>query len=234
MGIERATTDFAEAVGSADLIILSTPVGVMADMVERIIAAGNTSALITDVGSVKRLPHETIRPLLESTSLDFIGSHPMAGSEQAGIEAARVDLVDGAACIITNEDHVSSDKEDELQAFWEALGCRVRRLSAEDHDYAIARISHFPHMLASVGATVGLAFEDIGELSGGGLRDTTRVASGDAGLWTEILMENRDALQRSLNESVIELTKVQEMLCAEDRLAMHAYLEEAKRRRDQI
>lgn len=232
LGISEVSTDLASIVKDADLIILATPVGVMGDMVEQIIAArADEEFLITDVGSVKRLPHELIDSLLVDRKAHFIGSHPMAGSEKAGMEAAREDLVDGAACIITGE---HPEKVELLSAFWKSLGCRTRHMTAEDHDYAVARVSHFPHLLASMGATVGLEYPDIGELAGGGLKDTTRVASGDPELWSEILLENRDAIQRTIAESISELAKIQEMLRINDEPEMLKYLIEAKKRRDQI
>jgi prephenate dehydrogenase len=135
---------------------------------------------------------------------------------------------------VTNEQNVAEESVVQLEQFWKELGCKTRRMTAEDHDYAVARVSHFPHVLASVGATVGLAFEDISELCGGGMRDTTRVAAGDPTLWTEILMENRDALQRSMRESIADLVKLMDCLEKEDREQMFAYLEEAKKRRELI
>jgi len=118
--------------------------------------------------------------------------------------------------------------------FWKQLGMTTRLMTAEDHDYAVARISHFPHTIASVAAKVGLQFEDIAPLAGGGMRDTTRVAAGDPTLWTEILMENADALQRSLNECVQELKTVQKILKQKDEAALNAYLTEAKQKRELI
>ena len=232
LGISGATTSLEQALDGADLCILATPVGVMPKMVEQILEIiGDHSLLLTDVGSVKRLPHASIVPLIQGTSVEFIGSHPMAGSEKAGMEAARVDLLTSATCLITNDEEVAEPRVLALEEFWKNLGCITRRMSAEDHDYAVARVSHFPHLLASVGASVGLSFEDIVPLSGGGMRDTTRVAAGDPDLWTEILMENRDALQRSLRESIADLVQLMDCLEKEDRNKMHQYLELAQRRR---
>lgn len=234
MGISLASSDLAAVVRAADLVILSTPVGAMAGLVEQLLEIRRGEEfLITDVGSVKRLTHDQIEPLLEDTKVSYVGSHPMAGSEKKGFSAAHGDLLNGAACILTSENEGAEGLET-LEQFWTTLGCRIRKLTPEDHDYAVARISHFPHAMASMVAMVGLSFEDIGELAGGGLRDTTRVASGDPELWTEIMLENRDALQRSLAESITELTKVQEMLRTNNEPEMLAYLTEAKRRRDLI
>ena len=235
MGIEHTTTKLAKAVEGVDLCILATPVGAMKCLVAQIVEIQRDSPLLlTDVGSVKRLPHAELAPLINGSAVQFIGSHPMAGSEKIGMEAARVDLMDGATCIVTNGDNVEESQVVLLEEFWQQLGCKTRRMSAEDHDYAVARVSHFPHILASVGATVGLAYDDIAELCGGGMRDTTRVAGGDPGLWTEILMENRDALQRSMRESIADLVKLMDCLETEDREQMHTYLERAKQRRELI
>ena len=235
MGIERVTTDLAEAVKDVDLCILATPVGVMKVLTRQIVEImGDAPLLLTDVGSVKRLPHAELAPLIEGSAIEFIGSHPMAGSEKTGMEAAQENLVKGATCLVTNDGNVAEEKVVDLEVFWKSLGCKTRRMSAEDHDYAVARVSHFPHILASVGASVGLAYEDIAELSGGGLRDTTRVAGGDPDLWTEILMENRDALHRSMRESIADLIKLMDCLEKEDRAQMHAYLKKAQERRSLI
>lgn len=234
-GVRCTTTDLHEALDGVDLCILATPVGVMKQLVEQIAAdSRNSGLLLTDVGSVKRLPHSQFSEILKGTGIDYIGSHPMAGSEQAGMEAARVDLLQGATCLLTNDGGVAEDRVLALESFWRELGCVPRRMSAEDHDYAVARVSHFPHVMASVSAMVGLSFEDIADLCGGGMRDTSRVAAGDPTLWTEILMENSDALQRSLSESVTDLQALIDHLQHGNRQALHTYLEEAKRRRQLI
>lgn len=235
LGIELASTDLSAVVADADIVILATPVGVMGHLAQQIVdLRKGEKFILTDVGSVKRLTHELIEPVVRDTDVVYIGSHPMAGSENAGIEAARVDLTDNAACIITTDRSDLTREMDELIQFWKSLHCRVRQMTPEDHDYAVARISHFPHSLACIGAKVGLAFEDIADISGGGLRDTTRVASGDPSLWTEILLENRDALQRSLSECVDELKQFQSLLKNNDHSEMLEYLVEAKRKRDLI
>ena len=235
LDIQYASTDLAEIVVDADIVILATPVGVMGDLAAKIVAIhGDEKFILTDVGSVKRLTHELIEPIVENTQAVYLGSHPMAGSENAGIETASVNLLDNAACVVTTEKSSLKEEVQTLTELWQSLGCRVRQMTPEYHDYAVARISHFPHSLACIGAKVGLEFEDIADIAGGGLRDTTRVASGDPELWTEILLENRDALQSSLTECVDELNQFQELLKNNDQAAMLDYLTEAKRKRDLI
>jgi prephenate dehydrogenase len=235
MGVTCTTTHLAEAVSGVDLCIMATPVGVMKDLVRQIITIQRDAPLLlTDVGSVKRLPHAELAPLIKDSAVHFIGSHPMAGSEKTGMNAAQDDLIDGATCLITNEGNEAESNVKILEMFWQSLGCSTRRMSAEDHDYAVARVSHFPHLLAAVGAKVGLAYEDIVELCGGGMRDTTRVAAGDPALWTEILMENRDALQRSIHESIADMIKLKEYLNQENQADLHAYLTLSKERRERL
>lgn len=232
IGIPNSYTDIEEASAGADLLILATPVGVMPHVVSKIKLTQDM--IVTDVGSVKRKVYQSLAPFFDNSDAVFIGSHPMAGSEKTGILAAKEDLVRGAACIVTNDFNCEKHVEDKVVRFWQGLGMRTRLLNAEDHDYAVARISHFPHMLASIGATVGLRFEDIAELSGGGMRDTTRVAAGDPDLWTEILLENADALQRSLGECREELQRVQDILSVRDEAQLKKYLVKAKSKRDII
>lgn len=228
LGLE-ATTDIGQAVKDADLVILAVPVGAMLAVTEAMRPHLKHDALITDVGSVKVKVHQSIEPLLEQ---DFIGSHPMAGSEKTGVEAASDDLLDGAACVLTNES--GSSRLPELRAFWESLGCRVEELDAADHDRAVARISHFPHAMAVVAADVGLRTRDEANLAGGGFRDTSRVASGDPAMWAEIMMENRDALAHVVREAQDSLRDMLVFLDNSDEEGLENFLAEVKTRRDQV
>jgi prephenate dehydrogenase len=227
MGISGATGDMAEAVDGCELVVLATPIGVMAELLARAIEAGLPgNAVVTDVGSVKRAPGEWLEPVLGGRR--FVGSHPMAGSEQTGIGAARADLFENSACIVTGEGRDA----DAVAEFWGEVGCRVERMGSVEHDVAVARISHMPHVLAAVGARVGLENPALGCLAGGGLRDTTRVASGDAAMWAEILMRNRDVLAGPVHEAIGELREFLAMLDAGDDEALRRWLAAAKERRD--
>lgn len=228
-----ATSDLADAVACADLLILSVPVGAMAPLLANAIAAGlPEKCLITDVGSVKRLPHDSLRPIVSAAGYDFIGSHPMAGGEKGGIAQARADLFLNAACLLTNDENVDAEKCQLLEEFWQALGCRTSWCSSAEHDAMVARISHFPHMLACIGATVGLKNPELATFGGGGLRDTTRVAAGNPDMWAEILLENRDCLLGNLHESLDEMKTVMQLLEAADFPALQSWLSRAKTRRD--
>ncbi|MBC8128213.1 MAG: prephenate dehydrogenase/arogenate dehydrogenase family protein, partial [Gloeobacteraceae cyanobacterium ES-bin-144] len=194
LGIPGATHDLGKAVEEADLLVLAVPVGSMATIVSQALEAGLPErCVITDVGSVKQTPHLTIPPLLAGHNIQFIGSHPMAGSERNGIASASADLFRNAACLLTNDEQAATTSTDALERFWKSVGCRTTWMNAAAHDELVARISHLPHIIAASAARVCLKQPADGRFGGGGLRDTTRVASGNPDMWAEILTENRQA-----------------------------------------
>lgn len=223
-----ATTDLAEVVGQADLVVLAVPVGVMPRLSEKVKPHLRAGALITDVGSVKSLPHK----MAGEYELPFIGSHPMAGSEQTGIEAARKDLFNGAACILTNDQGCPDSEVKALGEFWEDLGCRVSFMTAADHDRAVARISHLPHAMAVATASAALRSPEDEDLAAGGYRDTTRVASGDPAMWAEIMVENREALTTALEDAQNEIREMLDHLANSDKKGLQDYLAEVKLRKE--
>jgi len=228
----KVTTDFRKAVKDADLVIMATPVGVMGNLAGRLLEEG-FQGVVTDVGSVKRLPHDTAGKILGAAGIEFIGSHPMAGSEVKGCQGARLDLLDGAACVLTREGEKTKSFS-QLERFWKSMGCRLFEMSPSDHDVEVAKISHFPHLAASMIADLGLE-SDLGiELSGGGMRDSSRVASGDPMMWAEIMMENRDAMDGSIEEAVGWLSKVRGLLKEGKGDDLERVLGQAKERRDRL
>jgi prephenate dehydrogenase len=227
----QSTTDLAEALDQASLVILATPVGVMPDLALRVVEIGVADdCLITDVGSVKQPVVEALSGLLRCAGRGFVGSHPMAGSERTGIAAADPMLFEGAPCIVTpTADHDESIVA-RLSRFWNALGCRVQTMSAIRHDQLVARVSHLPHLLAALLMTRVVDGEDpsvLASVAGPGFRDTTRVAAGDATMWSEILMENRDALTPLLQGLQHQVGTVLEMLQRMDEVALRSMLEQA-------
>lgn len=234
-GVKHATCDLAEAVADADLIILSTPVGAMLEIIESASASVSLEdVIVTDVGSVKLTPRDTLEEVIKKAGAKYIGSHPMAGSEQAGVHAARADLFEDAACVMTNDFNYPDADATVLRDFWQALGCRCYMTSSEDHDRVMARISHMPHLLASIGAVVGLKHSADGAFAGNGMRDTTRVASGHPGMWAEILLRNRQSLMEPIEETIIHLQGVLRMLEESNEAGLLDFLQDAKERRDQL
>jgi len=223
-----ATTDLGDALSDADLVVLAVPVGVMPVLAEQLKVHLKEGALLTDVGSVKVLPHE----MADQLGLPFIGSHPMAGSEQTGIAAARADLFRDAACALTNDQGRSEGEVEVLKGFWRKVGCEVILMGAQDHDRAVARISHLPHAMAVATAAAGLRSPSDVALAAGGFRDTTRVASGDPAMWAEIMIENRTALTFALEDAQKEIREMLDQLANSDKNGLQEYLAEVKLRKE--
>jgi len=235
LGINVITRDLGEAVKDASLVILAVPVGAMAGLVAAALEAGlPDGCLITDVGSVKRVPHRKITPLLAGRDIRFIGSHPMAGSERNGLAAVTHTLFNNAACLLTNDDRAPAEQAAALERFWKTIGCRTSWMSAAIHDELVARISHLPHLIAACGARVCLKDPSEGRFGGGGLRDTTRVAAGNPVMWAEIVIENRSALTGLLEETIADLREILACLESGNQEQARTWLTTAKQRRDPL
>lgn len=236
MGFTSATSDLAVAVSKADLLILAVPVGAMPALLSAAVAAGlPRDCLVTDVGSVKAAPHRDLAPVLAASGNPFIGSHPMAGSERNGLAAARADLFHNAACLLTNDSGAAPDLCAALEDFWKSLGCRTKWLGAAEHDRLVARISHLPHVTAAATAFGALAADAAsGHFSGGGLRDTTRVAGGNPEMWAEILLENRGEVARSVRETIAKLDEFLIALDGANPQELRSLLDGAKALRDTL
>jgi prephenate dehydrogenase len=235
-GFRGVTSDLTVAVANCDLLILAVPVGAMPNLLAAAVDAGLPSnCLVTDVGSVKQTPHLQLADILTKSGNAFIGSHPMAGSEKNGLMAARADLFQNAACLLTNDSNASEQLVEDLEKFWADLGCRTRWFTAAEHDRIVARISHLPHITAAATALSALgSCAPYGELSGGGLKDTTRVASGNPDMWAEILTENRDAVIAGIRDNIAQLHEILASLESGDLEATRQWLVCAKHLRDEL
>jgi prephenate dehydrogenase len=217
------TQNPSEAVREADIVILCVPIEAMPALVRECRDALKPTALVTDVGSVKGSVDRDLAPLLEDRAL-WIGSHPMAGSEQAGFVAARANLFVNAAVIVTPTKHTAKEAESRAVKFWEALGGRVLKFDPTWHDATIAQVSHIPHLLAALLVSNVLKDESLAA-AGSGLRDTTRVASGSPELWTEIIWANREAIRMSMYPLMLEMGKVHDALKDENKTLLRETLQ---------
>jgi cyclohexadieny/prephenate dehydrogenase len=224
-----------EAVAGSDFVVVCTPVETIAPLLARIAQSLAKGALITDVGSTKSLICREARHALAQTSATFIGSHPMAGSEQAGMEHAQADLFVNAACILTPLDDAQAEQIAQISTFWEALGMILTTVTPEAHDEIVAHISHLPHLLASTLCSQ-LASKDANwrNLAGGGLRDSTRVASGNPTLWKQILEQNSEEVLRAIDGFEQELHQLKAALLNKDTLGVVSLLERGKNYRDRL
>ncbi|MCH8473926.1 MAG: prephenate dehydrogenase [Opitutales bacterium] len=222
---DRAFAQPAEAVKGADLIVACTPVEHIVELFADIRDSIRNDALVTDVGSVKQQICETGRASFLAKGV-FIGSHPMAGSEKSGLENADPRLYEGRNCFVTPFPDENIDAEiTKLRNFWESLGMRVTLTSPSDHDLIVAHISHLPHFLASALAYhLSKKPSSWDNLCGGGLKDTTRIAAGDPGMWTDIAKQNRGQILLALDEFEESLKHLREHLHAEEAHAIKEFL----------
>jgi prephenate dehydrogenase len=226
------STNEAETADGSDLCVLCTPIGVMPSLAEKIASQLPSTATITDVGSVKA---GVVRRLESTLGGRFVGSHPMAGSDQSGFDAARGNLFKGAVCIVTPTTSSLPESTKAVRDLWEGVGCRLVMMPPDEHDQCIARVSHLPHAVAAALVNaITLRVADAGALAGGGYRDTTRIAASPPAMWSEILIENRAELAAGLDDFSAMLDKMKKMILSGDATALELFLERAKTLRENL
>lgn len=212
--LDRACTSVAEAVAEAEVVFVAVPVGRLPELVGAALAAAPEDCVVTDVGSTKRAvvaAHDNPR---------FVGGHPLAGAENAGVEHARPDLFEGAAWYLTPTERTSGLLYERLYRLLHDLGALPTAIDAHTHDAILASVSHLPHVLANV-----LVSQAAGALSAGGerlpatgpsFRDATRVAGAPSAIWTDIYLSNADALADELDAVIERLAGVRDALARGD------------------
>lgn len=233
--VDAATQEMDEAVRDADLIVLCTPLGRMKPLTEAMLPSVRPGAIITDVGSVKTSVVDELEPLARRGGAQFIGSHPMAGSELVGVQHAREDLFEGAACVLTPTATADETAVESLKGFWSGVGGKPYLLSAALHDELVGRTSHLPHIVAAELARYVLDPSwpaQQSELCATGFRDATRIASGSPEMWCDISLANRVNLIQELKGLTERLHRFQTALEKSDEDAIRCFFEEARRRRE--
>lgn len=222
----------ADAVKGADLVVICVPIWSIADLAKELIPALKPGAVVTDVGSTKAQLVSLMNTLFLDSEACFIGSHPIAGSEKTGVTAGNPDLYEGRLTIVcASEDTVAESKE-KVSNLWKNVGSEVVEMSAAEHDATLASTSHLPHMVATALArSVGIGNADF---CGTGFRDTTRVASGSADMWVDIIDTNRAPLEAELDRFHEELQGLITILRSGNQADIRRWLEEAAAARDNV
>lgn len=227
-GVELGAIDsFAlsmDELPKCDLIIACVPVQRIPAVLQEA-AARMPQALLTDVGSTKK----TIVDQMKQANLQdrFIGSHPMAGSHHGGVEHATSDLLNHRKVIVTPTELTPSSVLDRVLKMWESLGAKTISLSPEDHDRAVAEISHLPHLVASILA--GNATSSSLEVAASGWSSATRLAKGDPSLWREIVEENQDAILETLKSFQAHSLVIARLIETKKFDELQAFLERANK-----
>ncbi len=229
--VDDIVPDVADAVRDAQMVILASPIGTFESLMQKMAEHLTPGCIVTDVGSTKVLPVRWARKYFHR-NIQFLGSHPMAGSEQRGVEFARADLFFGAPCILTPTKQTKKSTISFLKDFWQALGMRVQSMTPTEHDRVVARISHVPHLLASALVNVSDPKELL--LCGKGFLDATRIASGPPNVWRDIIMTNTKNTRTALGKLIKELTRMQSALEQENEKTIVKMLTDARETRNTL
>lgn len=219
--IDRFVTDPRD-LEPTSLAVVCTPVDRIVDDVRALAMSPNPPELITDVGSVKAAVCEPLRDVSQ-----FVGSHPLAGSEKRGFENAWEVTLEGRVCVVESAGNPRAVQH--VSSFWQSLGMVIASMDAATHDDVLARTSHFPH-LSAYGLALLLQNGDA-TFAASGFRDATRIAASDPDLWTGILLANAEAVRGALQQHQATLSKMDELLADRDSDGLRTLLGEAQRNR---
>jgi prephenate dehydrogenase len=234
--IDESAADLAAALAGADAAFVATPVRALEETVRKVLEHAPQRCAVSDVGSTKLALAAAI------SDERFVGGHPLAGAEGAGIEQARADMFEGATWYLTPTAATSGVLYERLHRLLAALGARPHAIDAADHDRLMATVSHLPHALANVlveqAASALPASAERGALGAGApgpsFRDATRVAGANSDVWTDIYLSNREELDGALAATIAALERVRALLAEGDPEAVRAWNERARERRQEL
>jgi prephenate dehydrogenase len=223
--LDHRAQSVAEAVDGAQAVFVAVPLGELSPLVSAVLAAAPEDCVVTDVGSTKRAvvaAHDDPR---------FVGGHPLAGAETAGVQHARPDLFEGATWYLTPRASTSGMLYERLHRLLHSLGAQPTAIDPETHDRILATVSHLPHVLANVLVSQAAGSLDAGHerlpATGPSFRDATRVAGAPSAIWTDIYLQNRDSLGAEIDETVSRLQSIRAALAAGDAGTLTAWNEGA-------
>jgi len=208
--VDEFTLNLDEGVKNAELVVIATPVQDIIPIIKKVLPVLKKGAIITDVGSVKNeIMIETDK--LSLPGVFFVGSHPIAGTENSGVEAAFSDLFLERKCILTPSKKTDPSALEKIKNLWISVGSEVFFMDSEPHDQILGAVSHLPHMIAFALVNylyeINHAEENIFKFSGGGLKDFTRIAASHPIMWKDIALMNKgnlvnlmDGFQKTLEE----------------------------------
>ena len=231
--IDAFSTNIKEAIDEANIIVIATPVGTFKDILGQIEPLISSNVIITDVGSTKSDIVNIVNDVLRDKSSCFIPAHPIAGKERSGFEVSDSKLYDGKKVIITPQETNSPESIDEIDQMWKNVGADVDFMSAESHDNLLGMTSHLPHMLAF--SLVNYLVDQNPNASiyaGGGFKDFSRIASGDAIMWRDICIQNKDQIISHLKGYQRALDDLLEAINDEDSEKLGQLFTTAKKTRD--
>ncbi len=238
--IDRFFSEPQEAVRDSDFIVLATPVDTYISHVQRWGQHVPAGAIVSDVGSVKgQLVLDLEEALPEA--VHFVGAHPIAGKEKSGVAYAASQLFDGARCILTPTALTHVEALDKVRGLWEQAGSEVLSMDPMVHDWVLGAVSHLPHVAAfslmhALDDLQGDTPKDLSllDFSGGGLRDTTRIAASSPEMWRDICLANRENLLKMIEQYITQLQAFKQLVKERDGDGIADNIEQAKSLRERL
>jgi len=238
--IDRFVAEPQEAVRDSDFIVLATPVDTYLSHVQRWGQHVPSGAVVSDVGSVKGQLVFDVEAALPA-SVCFVGAHPIAGKEKSGVAHATAKLFNGARCIVTPTPHTNAEALIKVRRLWEGAGSEVLSMDPMVHDWVLGAVSHLPHIAAF---SLMHALQNLQEktpsalnlldFSGGGLRDTTRIAASSPEMWRDICVANRENLSLMVDQYITQLQVFKQLLNDRDASGLVRNIEQAKALRERL
>ena len=232
--LDYSSSEIDENINKASLIIIATPVAQTKLILKKIKPFLDENTIITDVGSTKSIVMKEAKLALKNKFSQFIGSHPIAGSEKHGTLAAKKDLFCGKNIILTPNDKNPLEQIIKLTKFWESLGGVVTKMKADEHDQIFSTISHLPHLLAFglVNLINNKKNKDILlNFAASGFRDFSRIAASSPEVWRDISIQNQESIIKDLKLFQKEITKFTTFLEKKDQEGLEGYLKLASNTR---
>ena len=234
--IDRATDNFASFAPLADIIILSLPIQQTLDFIEKLASLDlKEGVIISDAGSTKSAIVATADKCFADKPVRFVGAHPMAGSHKTGAASADVNLFENAYYIFTPSSLTTQDTLEEMKGLLSGLHARFIEIDATEHDRVTSQISHFPHILASglmeQTASYAEEHEMARRFAAGGFRDMTRIAESEPGMWTSILLSNRETIIERIEDFKRRLDEVGQAISKGDENQIWNFFNQAREQR---
>jgi len=235
--IDRYETDLGQAVSGADMVVVCVPLGAMEGVFNAIKGQLSGQVVLTDVGSAKGNVIEAAQRAFGSVPDFFVPGHPIAGTEQSGVEASFPGLYNNRRVILTPLPNTSAHATGRVRDMWEAAGAQVVSMNPVHHDAVLAATSHLPHLLAYSLVDTLARLDDndeVFEYAAGGFRDFTRIASSDPVMWRDICLANRDAILLMIEHYIDDLQVLREAIRNHDAQQLLDVFTAAKSARDRF
>jgi len=231
-------SNISDVVKDSDLVVIASPLSSYKEILLSIHTSLKENVILTDTGSAKKEVNKIISNL-NLKNVNWIASHPIAGTEYSGPEAGFASLFKNRWCIISADKKVAEDKIKSLENFWSKLGSKTKRMTFEDHDYVLSLTSHLPHAVAYSIVKTAINKEDkfkddVIQYSAGGLRDFTRIAASDPLMWKDIFIDNSENILKVLDNYSKNLDEIKDAIKNKDSKKLLEIFSSTKKVRKEI